>query len=282
MEGIESTAILGKDGAFQSDWRDQAFPGDENKDIRENPTLSNIKDVRTMARSVIDSQSQIAKITGGREYAILPNEQSTPEEVTAHRVKMGMPKTHQEYGFGDIEGANPKFVEKMGIALHSAGCNMAVAAAVAKAYGEFDAEYKAEQVTEGKIADAKADKAIRTELGSAYDQTMQDAQVAISIANGISPEFAKELSDMLPFNRDAAMFLAKVGSMVSEDPGLKAATGTAGGLMMTPADALAKAEEVKLDPYWSTPDPVGLPRSMEKHNAAQLKSQELFNIAYPS
>ena len=281
MEGIESGQVLGDDGAFQEDWREHAFPGDENKELRENPTLANTKDVRTMARRLVDGQSQIAKITGGRDYTILPNEHSTPEEIAEHHTKLGRPAEAKDYEYSKIPDANPKFVEKMEAALHSSGVSKSASEAIAKAYGEFGAEHAQAQATEGKIADAKGDKEIRDRLGSTYDTEMANANLAItSLALPIDADYAKDLMEDVKYDSRAQQLLSKIGGMIAEDPGLKSATGSTN---FSPADAKAKAQEIMdTNPYWATDSPVGKPRSVDKHKSAIEEVRNLHEMAFPS
>lgn len=278
MEGITSEQILGDDGAFQSDWRDHAFPGDEHKDIRENATLANCKDVRTMARQVIDSQSQIAKLSGGRDFAILPNEHSTPEEIADFHTKLGRPPTPAEYEYSKIPDANPKFVEKMEAALHESGVSKTAATRIAQAYGEFDAENRQAEETEAKIADARADKAIRDHFGSTYDAEMANANLAIThLAGPIDAKYAKQLAEDVKYDLNAAKFLSKIGNLIAEDPGLKGSTGPAG---FSPTDARAKANEImQTNPYYVTDQPRDKPRNKKAHDDAVAEVQRLIEMA---
>lgn len=281
-EAIEAGQVLGDDGAFQADWLDNAFPGDEHKELRENAVLKDTKDVRSMARRVVDSQSQIGKLTGGRDFAILPNEHSTPEEKDDFHTKLGRPKTSAEYEYSKIEGADPKFVEKMEAALHASGVSKTASEAIAKAYGEFGVEHAASEATEDKIADAKADKAIRDHFGSTYDAEMTNANLAITaLALPIDVEYAKQLSEDVKYDLNAAKFLAKIGGLVAEDPGLKSATGSAN---FSPTDARAKASELRNDPYFLSEQPTGpdgklMPRNKLKHDALIKEIDDLTKMA---
>lgn len=275
---IEAGQVLGDDGAFQADWLGTAFPGDEHKELRGSKTLTETKDVRSMARQLVDSQSQIAKLSGGRDFAILPNENSTPEEIADYHAKLGRPKTSAEYEYSKIEGADPKFVEKMEVALHTAGVSKTAAEAIAKAYGEFGTEHAESAVTEGKIADAKADKAIRDHFGSTYDSEMANANLAITaLALPIDAEYAKQLFEDVKYDLNAAKFLAKIGSLVAEDPGLSHATASTN---FSPTDARAKANEVmEQNPYYMTDTPKDLPRNPQKHAAAVQEVADLLKMA---
>lgn len=282
-EGLTADQILGEDGAFVDNWRDEAFPGDDNKEIRSNPTLANIKDVRSLARQVISGESQIGKLTSGRDFAILPNEHSTPEELNAFHTKMGRPKTAPEYEFSKAEGADPKFATHMENALHAVGASKAVADAALKGYMAYSVEQAAAQETEDKIADAKADKELRTKLGSQYDATIAQGNLAINaLAAPIDPAWAAQLAKEMPFDVNATQFFAKIGALIAEDKGLTQATGQTG---FTPSDARAKANQVMAEnPYYISETPMGpdgtqLPRNKAKHDAAVQEVADLLKMA---
>lgn len=281
MEGITPEQIIGENGEFVDNWRDVAFPGDENAEIRSNPTLGNLKNIQSMARQVISGESTIGKLSGGRNFAILPNEHSTPEEIEEFHTKLGRPKTAAEYGFDKLEGADPKYAEKMAATLHAAGASKELANALLNAHMEYSKEYAQAIETEDKIADAKADKAIRLRLGSEYDASMQQANLAINaLAAPIDAEWAAQLAKEMPYDNNAQQLFAKIGAMISEDPGLKHATGATG---FTPSDALTKANEIMANnPYYLTPQPAGKPRNQAEHERVTKEVADLFAIAYPS
>lgn len=277
MDGLEAGQFLGEDGAFQANWRDEAFPGDENKEVRENPTLANIKDVRSMARQVISGESTIGKLSGGRDFAILPNENSTPEEIETFQTKVGRPKSAAEYGLAEVENADPKFAEKMSNAFHAAGSSKGAVGTILKAYNEYATEYAAAQETEDKISDAKADKEIRGKLGSTYDASHTNVNLAIdALAAPISAEFAAELKKDIPYDVNGFQLFSKIGELIAEDPGLKEATKQTG---FTPSDARAKANEVMQDPYYISEEPKDKPRNKSKHDALVQQVADLLTMA---
>ena len=279
---IEAGQFLGEDGAFQVDWRDHAFPGDEGADIRSNQTLANIKDIRTLARQVVSGESTIGKMSGGRDFAILPNEQSTPEEITAFHTKVGRPSSAEGYEFDKVEmpageKRDDKFVAKMSNALFEAGASKGVATAVSKAYMEYGAELKQAMDTEDKLANAEANKQLHTLLGSGYDPTMASAKVAIeALARPIDNDFAETLLAEMPYDVHAAQFLAKIGAMISEDKGLK---GTPAETGFTPADARSKANEIMTDPYYVTDSPKDKPKNKAYHDELVEKVKRLLETA---
>lgn len=281
-EPIEAGQFLGDDGAFQEDWRDHAFPGDEGAEIRNDPTLANIKDIRTLARQVISGESTIGKMSGGRDFTILPNEQSTPEEIAAHHTKCGRPESAEGYELNKVEvpegiPKDEKFIAKMGQVLFDAGISKPAAGIIVKGYNEYSAELLKSMDTEDKLGNAEANKQLHTLLGSGYDKTMASAKVAIeALARPIDNDFAETLLKEMPYDVHAAQFLGKIGEMISEDSGLKGAPSVEG---FTPADARAKANELMSDPYYVTDRPKDKPANKAYHDELVEKVKKLLEVA---
>lgn len=274
---VEAGQFLGADGAFQEGWQGLAFPGDDDESLRTNPTLGNIKDIRTLARQVVSGESTIGKLSGGRAFAILPNEQSTPEEVSTFHTKLGRPPSAEEYELGkSSEQKDDKFVSKMSQALFGSGASKGVATAVEKAYLEYTTELAATLDTEEKLGNAEANRQLHTILGSGYDATMASANVAIeALARPIDNEFAETLKKEMPYDVHAAQFLAKIGAMISEDKGLKQTPDQSG---FTPADAMTKINEIMKDPYYVTDRPKDKPVNKEYHDELVEQVRRLFKI----
>lgn len=291
-EPIEAGQFLGEDGAFQEDWRDHAFPGDEGAEIRSNQTLGNIKDIRTLARQVVSGESTIGKLSGGRDFTILPNEQSTPEEITAHHTKLGRPESAEGYELGKVqmpEGVpkDEKFIAKMGQVLFDAGVSKPASDSILKGYMEYSAELLKSMDTEDKLGSAEANKQLRTLWGSAYEAKEKNINTAIIAANAprkdkpkvISDEYAKTLREDWPYDVEAACLLDWMGEMIGEDKGLK---GTPLQEGFTPADATAKANELMRDPYYMTSRPKDKPMNKEYHEELVQKVKALFEMASPN
>lgn len=279
-EPIEAGQFLGDDGAFQENWRDIAF--EEGDALRTDPTLANIKDVRTLARQVVSGESTIGKLSGGRDFTIIPNEQSTPEEITAHHTKLGRPPSAEGYELGKIqmpEGVpkDEKFIAKMGQVLFDAGVSKTASDSILKGYMEYSAELLGSMNTEDKLGNAEANKQLHTLLGSAYDTKMASANIAIeAIARPIDNDFAETLKKELPYDVMAAQMLIKMGEMIGEDAGLK---GTPSQEGFTPGDARAKANEIMKDPYYVTDRPKDKPANKQYHDEIVEKVKQLLEIA---
>ncbi len=278
-EPIEASAFLGEDGALQEGWQGIAFPDDDDPH-KTNPTLANIKDIQSLARQTVSGESTIGKLSGGRAFAILPNENSTPEEIVEYHTKTGRPENAEGYGLGKDwpEGTkvDEKFVAKMSQAMFDAGASGNIGAAVKKAYGEYTTELAATMATEDKITNTKADQQLRSLLGSAYDDKMKLGNLAIqALALPIDPAFAETLTKEMPYDQNVAQMMIKIGEMISEDPGLKE---KAAGQTFTPGDAMAKINEIMADPYYRTDSPKDMPENTKLHLELVQKVNDLFKM----
>ena len=84
-----STGWVNPDGTFGDKWLD-ALPEDA-KDYKD--TLAKYKSVPDMAKALANANALIGKKLG------VPNEKSSPEEITAFRKAMGVPDTLDDYKF---------------------------------------------------------------------------------------------------------------------------------------------------------------------------------------
>jgi len=251
-EPIEAGRFLGDDGAFQEDWRDHF--SEEDADLKDDPTLANVKGVRAMARMLVDSEKKF-----GRDKVALLTDTSTDAEKTEHYTKLGRPESVEGYEFDKIEmpdgqAMNDKFVAKMEQSLFEGGASKALAQRLAKSYMEYNAEFAQAMDTEDKLGKAEANKQLHTLLGSAYDTKIASAKIAIeAIARPIDNDFAETLIKEMLYDVHAAQLLAKVGELIGEDKGLVGKPGETG--LLTPGDARAKANEVMANPYYTSEQP---------------------------
>ena len=74
-----------------ADWR-SGLP----EDIRNDPSLADIKDVGSMAKSYINGQKLI-----GKNRIALPGEGATDEEISAFHSQLGRPEKAEGYQFGE-------------------------------------------------------------------------------------------------------------------------------------------------------------------------------------
>lgn len=280
-EPIGADQFLGENGALQDGW--QGHLSDEDAELREDKTLAGITDIQGMARTVVAGQKTIGQLTGAgkRDFAILPDENSTPEEIGAHHTKMGRPDTVEGYDISKQvpEGVpkDEKFMAKMGQVMFDAGTPKNVADAILKGYNEHYIEHVKAMEVEDKIANTKADQQLHQLLGSAYEEKMKLGNFAINaIALPIDADFAATLTKEMPYDPLVAQMMIKIGEMINEDPGLKE---KAAADSFTPADAIVKANEIMADPYYVSEQPAGKERNKALHDQLVEKVKNLFEMA---
>ncbi len=279
---VEAGQFLGEDGAFQSDWQGLAFP-DDTDPHRTDPTLANVKDFRSMAKMVVSSQKQIGQLSGGREFAILPNEQSTDDEKSEYHKKIGRPDAPEGYALDKVpvpEGQTKdvKFIEHIGQVMFDAGVPASMAEKITKGYMEYFQTTLGTAQTQDKLDAQEANKELRGKWGAAYDKNIALAVSAANAFGGVidATETAALIKE-LPYDGFAAQMLAKVGEVIAEKGLAGKPAETKGEL--TPADAHTEINKIMLDPYYRTPTPKDKGPNHQYHDELVQKVESLFKVA---
>lgn len=278
---IEAGQFFGDDGAFSANWREQAFG--ETDPMRTNPTLKNIKDIRTMAHQVVSGESTIGKLSGGREFAILPTEQSDETEINAFRTKIGRPDAPEGYELSktEIPEGLPKdenYITHMAKGMFDLGVPKAMAAGVAKLHVDYLKQLNDGVQTQDKLDMQEANKEIRTKFGAAYDNKMLKAIAAARVLGGpIDAGAAEEMVKELPYDSFAAQLFAAMGDIIGEK-NLEEVPGAKDGVM-TPADAMSEYNKLTKDPYYLTASPPDKPKNQQYHDEIIQKGAKLLVLA---
>lgn len=277
---IDAGQFLGEDGAFSENWLEQAYG--ETDPMRSDPTLVNTKTVRSMASQLVNAQKQIGQFAGGREFAILPNEQSDEAEIKEYHKKTGVPDDVAGYLLNDIpvpEGQtkDEKFIEHMGQTMLGAGVPATMAAKMTKGYMDYFQSSLEAAATQDKIDMQVANKELRGMWGAAYDLNMRNAVAAV---NAFGREIDAAESDAmikeLPYDSFAAQLLAKAGEVIAEKPLGDKPPDVTGDL--TPATAMTEINKIMTDPYYVTDSPKDKPRNKAYHDELVEKAKQLFEI----
>ena len=278
---IDAGQFLGDDGAFSENWQEQAFGAEDP--MRTDATLKNTKDVRSMCSQLVNAQKQIGQFSSGREFAILPNEQSDQTEIDEYHTKCGRPAAAADYKLSEMQvpegmAKDDKLAEHMAGILHKAGASSKTATEVYNGYTAFMKTAMDENASQNKLDDAEANRALRTKLGAAYDKTLRDVGVMINaFGNDIDADETAALLAGLPNDSFATQLLGKIAAKFTEG-GLDIPADPTSG-EMTPADAISKANEIMKDPYYVTERPTGKPLNRQYHDELVQKVQSLMQIA---
>lgn len=277
---IDAGQFLGEDGALSDNWLEQAYK--EGDPMRTDPTLINTKGIRSMASQLVNSQKQIGQLSGGREFAILPNEQSDEAEIKEFRTKMKVPETAADYKLNEMqlpEGLprDDKLSEHMGNVLHKAGAPAKMATDIHNGYVEYIKSTMEAAATQEKLDDAAANTELRSKLGAGYDKTMRDIGTLVNLfGNEIDPVETANLLKELPNDSFAAQLLGKIAAKFGEDVLKTPPDPTSGEL--TPDAAMTEINKIMTDPYYISSQPKDKPRNQAYHDELIAKVQSLFEI----
>lgn len=190
----------------------------------------------------------------GADKLILPTEKSTPEEIQAFRLKLGVPAKFEDYSY---EGQLPKDypVDKIDKtrfdgwrkALHEQGVPKAAAE---KLIGKFLTDEHT-QMVEAEKARVKAladnEIAVQQEYGAKFEETLNYARWT---AKTFGDEKLLGMLEQtgLGSHPDVVRFFAKVGRAMADDKLRGGGGGGGGGLPATPEAAQMAIAEFERNP----------------------------------
>ena len=265
-----SDAAPAPDAQAPVDWR-ASLP----EDVRADPSLADIKDVGSMAKSYINGQKLI-----GKNRISLPDDKATDEEWSSFYSSVGRPEKSAAYQFGERpalpEGLeyDEAFENNFRDLSYKAGLSSTQAKAIYDGYHDYISK-KSE--LEGQSQTAQTDEwvtSLKKEFGKAYDERIDLATRAVH-AYG-DDGLKKWLDDTGMGNNPMFVKLfAKVGEGVAEG---KSDTASARAFTMTPDQAKQEIARYNRDgefmKAYSSGDHTG-------HQAALDKMNSLYKLAFP-
>lgn len=265
-----SDAVPAPDAQAPVDWK-ASLP----EDVRADPSLADIKDVGSMAKSYINGQKLI-----GKNRIALPDEKATDEEWSSFHSSVGRPETAKDYKFGEKpalpEGVqyDEAFENNFRETSYKAGLTPKQAQAIYDDYHKYIGQ-KAE--LEGKTTAAESAEwvnSLKKELGKAYDERVDLAKRAVDSYGDDS--LKGWLADTGMGNNPMFVKLfAKVGEGLAEG---KSDAGSQRAFVMTPDQAKAEIARYNRDSTFMQAYASGEHAS---HNEAVTKMNSLYRLAYP-
>ena len=262
-DAVQNTVntVLGSESDNQNDWRSTL-----SEDLKNDPTLSNFKDVESLAKTVVHQQ----KVLGSR--IPLPK---TDEERNELYNKLGRPETADKYEVtipNDMEHFMPKEdISQFKNVAHKIGLNNEQVNALM----EFQVSAtKNAMDNQGNVLNQEKEQsteALKKEWGYEYDKNVRAAQRALNVYG--DNELQKLLSETSAGNNPAVIkFLATIGKEVTED---MAQNTTNNRLATSPLDAKEEINNVMADSKHAYFDP-----SHPNHNIAVEKMRQLHEKVY--
>lgn len=279
---LEGSAFVGENGALSPDWMTNSFP--EGDAHRTNPTLANIKDVQGLARQVVSGESQIGKLSGGRDFAIMPQEGSEEAEIKAFHMKLGMPEEVAGYKLNEIklpEGQerDTDYETKIADVFHRIGISAKQANELANAEVAIMADRAAAKKVQDDLEDRAEDLKIHTKFGAGYEREMADAvNFAHALGDKIDPKETQLLIDGLKHDSFTAQMFAAAAKLMKETPQGEL-PGQQDGTM-TPNDADIEIAKLQSDPYFMSEQPEGKPKNKILHDSIIEKITTLTEMKF--
>ena len=231
-----SESVLGSgisDNQTQTDWK-SSLP----EDLRNEPTLQNLNDVESLAKTVVHQQ----KMIGNRiplpkteeERVELYNKLGRPQEPSKYQVNI--PDTHKQY-------FNETSVSEFKNVAHQIGLNdQQVNAIIDYQINEIN---NASQVQDSQmnVQREEAEKSLKEEWGYDYDKNLRSAMRAVDVYGD------EELKEVLkgPAGNSLAMarFLHRIGQEVTEEMAKNTQNNTIAASVL---DAKQEIEQIMADP----------------------------------
>lgn len=224
------------------DWNKENWKDFLDEDLKTDPSLKSVKDIKTLAKSYVHAQRLV-----GADKIVVPNKYATDTEWEGIFNKLGRPESPDKYELKlpEKHAISDEFLTGIKTTAHKAGLN-------SKQVNEFVNFYQSQlETSQKKIEElTKAEtekeiKALKQEWGAAYDSKIKAAQVALKQFGG--PEIFKYLEEVgLHTDTKLAKLFAKIGESLGEDKGLKGEKNGSG--MLTPEEA-----NKELANLWSNP-----------------------------
>ena len=252
----------------------QSFRDSLPEDLRSNPSLKNINDVGSLAKSYVHAQRMV-----GADKIPLPGSNSTEDDWIKVYDKLGRPADIKDY---DV--TMPDMFDGNGFreSIHAAGLNQKQAASVAQfIHSQSEAaNEKLNAYQEQARLDTEAE--LRQEYGKTFDDKIKRAQAAAKYLLGSKGDPNHKdnilgnlrLADgrMLGDVPDIIRMFETISNEIAEDDLDGVTTESA----MTPQDAQEEIDTLQADrngPYWNKHHP--------EHDKMVARVNELFEYVHP-
>ena len=252
----------------------QSFRDSLPEDLRSNPSLKNINDVGSLAKSYVHAQRMV-----GADKIPLPGSNSTDDDWIKVYDKLGRPADIKDY---DV--TVPEMFDGNGFreSIHAAGLNQKQAASVAQfIHSQSEAaNEKLNAYQEQARLDTEAE--LRQEYGKTFDDKIKRAQSTAKYLLGSKGDPSSKdnilgnirLADgrMLGDHPDIIRMFEAMSHEIAEDDLDGVTTESA----MTPQDAQEEIDTIQADrsgPYWNKHHP--------EHDKMVARVNELFEYVHP-
>lgn len=264
----------GKGGEGDAEAALAAFRASLPEDLREDPSLKDIKDVPGLAKSFVNAQAMV-----GADKVAIPGSNATDAQWGEFWNKLGRPESAEKYEFvvpgeGSPLAPDPEVLKGYATVCHKLGISQTHAAGIMQWFNETsEGLLTAAEGETGKLNE-QGIVALKKEFGAAYAERVDFSRVALKTYG--DNEFVAFLKSNGGQNNPAVVrFMAKIGQAMSED---KLGSGGLRTLGKTPEAARAELEALSIDKEFQDALMHG---DNPGHKAALERKKLLYEQAYP-
>lgn len=230
--------------APSGDW----YSGIQDEGVRNWVQAKGFKDPVSAAESAYNLEKMIGFDRAGRTV-VVPDENSTPEQIKAFNTRMGVPETADGYTLPVPEGQDAAFSKQAAQWMHEAGISAKAGEALATKWNEHIAGIQAKAEQEFQAKSSADFDALRSEWGNAFNQNSELAKrAAAQFIPGSADERGKVIDGLERVMGTANLMkmFAAIGSGLGEH-----SLHQGDGGMMTPAQANQRIAELKSNSEWT-------------------------------
>lgn len=229
-------------GEIKTDWNAENWKDFLDEDVKTDPSLKAIKDLKGLAKSYVHAQRMV-----GSDKILVPNQYATDEEWEQIYNKLGRPESPDKYEL-KLENSqiSDDFLKGMKETAHKVGLSGKQVTAFAEFYNKQLTEAQTKIAQHEEIQYKQEVDTLKKEWGQAYGSKIKAAQTAISAFGG--NEMLKYLSETgLDKDTKLARFFAKIGEALAEDD---TNPGKPGNGILTPQEAQSRLSMIMNDPAY--------------------------------
>lgn len=183
---------------------------------------------------------------------VMPGENATPEEIKAFQTKLGVPETPDKYDIPVPEGFDDSFANEAKGWFHEAGVPATAAAKLAEKWNGYVQAMNQQADQQFSVQSENEFTAWKAEQGAAFAQNVELAKRAA--AQFIPAADVAQRQELIAKMERAIgtgnfmKMMASIGSGLGEH---KMHMGGEGGLILSPAQAQQRINELRSDKAWT-------------------------------
>lgn len=248
---IQSAASAVVNAAEPKPTGDAWYSGIENQEVRVWAEAKGFKDPLAVAESAYNLEKLMGFDKAGKTI-VVPDENATPEQLSAFRAKMGVPDKADGYKIEVPEGAPPEFAKEAANWFHEAGIPAKAAEALTAKWNEYTAA-QAKAFDEKFVTDSSAEyTAWEKDQGAALKQNLELFKRAASqFIPAATPQERAEMVSNIERAIGTGNFMKMMSSIGQGLAEHKSVGPGDGGGVLTPAQASQRIAELKSNKDWA-------------------------------